>query len=60
VLFQEKDDPQLFTSTPAPQTIEDAAASRAKRIVEMPPVPQTGFIGVGAHVKPRKSGPTPS
>jgi hypothetical protein len=45
VLFQEKDDPQLFTQTPAPQTVEDAAAARARRLGAVPPPPDSEFIG---------------
>ena len=45
VLFQEKDDPQLFTRTPARQTVEDFQAALATRLGELPPVPATGFIG---------------
>jgi len=45
VLFQEKDDPQLFRSTPAPQTREDLRTLLASRLGGLPPVPETGFIG---------------
>src|SRR4029434_1569618 len=45
VLFQEKDDPQLFTTTPAKQTREDFQSRLAARLGELPPVPATGFIG---------------
>ena len=45
VLFQEKEDPQLFTRTPARQTLEDSRAALATRLGELPPVPATGFIG---------------
>jgi tetratricopeptide (TPR) repeat protein len=45
VLFQEKDDPQLFTKTPTRQTVEDFTAALAARLGELPPVPDTGFIG---------------
>ena len=45
VLFQEKDDPQLFKTAPAKQTVEDFRAALAARLGELPPVPQTGFIG---------------
>lgn len=41
VLFQEKDDPQLFTATPAQQTREDLQT----RLGELPNEPETGFIG---------------
>ncbi len=45
VLFQEKDDPQLFKTTPARQTQEDFQTALAARLGELPPVPETGFIG---------------
>jgi len=45
VLFQEKDDPQLFRSTPARQTQEDLKAAHKARLGELPPEPETGFIG---------------
>ncbi len=48
VLFEEKDDPQLFRSTPAPQTQEDLRtilSSRLGDLDEKSPVPETGFIG---------------
>ena len=45
VLFQEKDDPQLFKTTPAKQTREDFQIRLAARLGELPPVPETGFIG---------------
>jgi tetratricopeptide (TPR) repeat protein len=45
VLFQEKDDPQLFTTTTAQQTREDFQRRLAARLGELPPVPATGFIG---------------
>jgi hypothetical protein len=45
VLYQEKDDPQLFTVTPSRQTQEDFQAALASRLGELPPVPETGFIG---------------
>lgn len=45
VLFQEKDDPQLFTKTPARQTVEDFKTALATRLGALPPVPETGFIG---------------
>src|SRR5262249_13428744 len=45
VLFQEKDDPRLFTKTPAQQTVEDFKFRLAKRLGDLPPVPETGFIG---------------
>lgn len=45
VLFQEKDDPQLFRSTLASQTREDFQTALAKRMGELPPPPATGFVG---------------
>jgi tetratricopeptide (TPR) repeat protein len=48
VLFQEKDDPQLFHRTPEPQTQEDLhtiLASRLGHLDEESPVPKTGFVG---------------
>ena len=43
VLYQEKDDPQLFKSMPAKQTQEDYRAALARRLGDLPAV--TGFIG---------------
>ena len=45
VLYQEKDDPQLFKSTPAKQTLADFQDALAARLGELPPNPETGFIG---------------
>ena len=46
VLYQEKDDPQLFTATPAPQTKEDLRARLRARLGAVPPEPaETGFVG---------------
>jgi len=45
VLYQEKDDPQLFKITPAKQTQEDFQAALAARLGNLPPPPKTGFIG---------------
>jgi tetratricopeptide (TPR) repeat protein len=45
VLYQEKDDPQLFKTTPAKQTQEDFMTALASRLGELPPLPKTGFIG---------------
>ncbi len=45
VLFQEKDDPQLFRVTPAKQTVADFQAGLVARLGELPPEPATGFIG---------------
>ncbi len=44
VLFQEKDDPQLFRSTPAPQTQADVKIALRNRLGALPPVPATTFI----------------
>jgi tetratricopeptide (TPR) repeat protein len=45
VLFQEKHDPQLFSRSPSPQTREDVAAMRKRRMGDLPPEFETGFIG---------------
>ncbi len=45
VLFQEKDDPQLFRRTPAKQTVEDFQAALASRLGRLPETPRTGFVG---------------
>jgi len=45
VLYQEKDDPQLFKVTPAKQTVEDFHAALGRRLGDLPPKPETGFIG---------------
>src|SRR5262249_51681712 len=45
VLFQEKDDPQLFKTTPAKQTQADFQTALAGRLGELPSTPETGFIG---------------
>jgi tetratricopeptide (TPR) repeat protein len=48
VLYQEKDDPQLFKTTPAKQTQEDFKTALAARLGDLnkeSPVPETGFIG---------------
>jgi tetratricopeptide (TPR) repeat protein len=46
VLYQEQDDPQLFTATPAPQTQEDLRSRLRARLGEVPPEPaDTGFVG---------------
>jgi tetratricopeptide (TPR) repeat protein len=46
VLYQEKDDPQLFTATPAPQTREDLRSRLRARLGAVPPEPaETGFVG---------------
>jgi hypothetical protein len=45
VLYQEKADPQLFTATPARQTQDDTRIALQARLGELPPAPETGFIG---------------
>jgi len=45
VLFQEKDDPQLFQTTTTLQTREDLQTALAARLGELPEQPETGFIG---------------
>lgn len=45
VLYQEKDDPQLFTTVPTPQTREDFRTGLAARLGDLPEEPPTGFIG---------------
>jgi tetratricopeptide (TPR) repeat protein len=45
VLYQEKDDPQLFKVTPSKQTLEDFQTALAARLGDLPPAPETGFIG---------------
>jgi tetratricopeptide (TPR) repeat protein len=46
VLYQEQDDPQLFTATPAPQTQEDLRSRQRARLGEVPPEPaESGFVG---------------
>src|SRR5207237_4830882 len=45
VLNQKKDDPQLVKTTPAKQTQEDFKTALAVRLGDLPPVPETGFIG---------------
>jgi tetratricopeptide (TPR) repeat protein len=45
VLYQEKDDPQLFKSTPAKQTLADFQVSLNARFGALPSIPETGFIG---------------
>jgi hypothetical protein len=45
VLFQEKDDPQLFRTTTTQQTQEDLKAALEARFGELPREPETGFIG---------------
>ncbi len=45
MLFQEKSDPQLFTTAPARQTQDDFKAGLSARLGELPPTPETGFVG---------------
>jgi tetratricopeptide (TPR) repeat protein len=46
VLYQEKQDPQLFEATPAPQTREDIRERLRARLGAVPPEPvDTGFVG---------------
>lgn len=45
VLYQEKDDPVLFQAIPTQQTREDARTRLAARMGELPPPPETGFVG---------------
>ncbi|HEX6083534.1 MAG TPA: TIR domain-containing protein, partial [Thermoanaerobaculia bacterium] len=45
VLFQEKDDPQLFRTITSRQTQEDLQTALAARLGELPAPPETGFIG---------------
>jgi tetratricopeptide (TPR) repeat protein len=46
VLYQEQDDPQLFTATPAPQTQEDLRTRLRAKLGKVPPEPvDTGFVG---------------
>lgn len=46
VLYQEENDPPLFTAIPAPQTTEDLQARLRSRLAEVPPAPvNTGFVG---------------
>lgn len=45
VLFQEKDDPQLFRTITSRQTQEDLKTALKARLGELPSKPETGFIG---------------
>jgi tetratricopeptide (TPR) repeat protein len=45
VLYQEKDDPQLFRTVPARQTREDFQRALAERLGDLPKEPETGFVG---------------
>jgi hypothetical protein len=45
VLFQEKEDPQLFHTVAARQTQEDLKIALAARLGKLPQEPETGFVG---------------
>jgi hypothetical protein len=45
VLFQEKDDPQLFRQMPTQQTQEDWKTALKARFGQLPREPETGFVG---------------
>jgi tetratricopeptide (TPR) repeat protein len=45
VLYQDRDDPQLFRQTPATQTVEDWRSELAKRLGELPAPPGQDFVG---------------
>ncbi len=45
VLYQEKDDPQLFKRTPARQTRDDILAGQMRRMGDLREPPKTGFVG---------------
>ena len=45
VLYQEKDDPQLFQATPTLQTKDDLRTRLRARLGEVPEEPPTGFVG---------------
>lgn len=46
VLYQEENDPQLFTAIPAPQATKDFKARQRTRLGQVPPEPaDTGFVG---------------
>jgi tetratricopeptide (TPR) repeat protein len=45
VLFQEKDDPQLFRTTPSRKTRESFLTQLEARLGALPPEPATGFVG---------------
>jgi tetratricopeptide (TPR) repeat protein len=50
VLFQEKDDPQLFRHVPAQQTRDDFQTALRNRLGALPQPPPTGFIGRSAEL----------
>jgi tetratricopeptide (TPR) repeat protein len=45
VLYQDRDDPQLFRQTPTVQTVEDWRSRLNRRIGELPPPPAQSFVG---------------
>lgn len=45
VLFQEKEDPQLFRVTPTKQTVEDFQKGLTVRLGNLPPEPESRFVG---------------
>ncbi|MBO3709191.1 MAG: tetratricopeptide repeat protein [Candidatus Accumulibacter sp.] len=45
VLYQDRDDPQLFRRTPSRQTLADWRTRLAKRLGELPEPPAHGFVG---------------
>lgn len=45
VLYQERADPRLFTKTPARETEEQQQKDLQARLGQLPPPPETGFIG---------------
>jgi tetratricopeptide (TPR) repeat protein len=45
VLYQERDDPQLFTQVPAARTVADLKTALKARLGAVPAPPETGFIG---------------
>ena len=44
VLFQEKEDPQLFKTTPAKQTVADFQTALKARLGELPPVDRKSVV----------------
>ena len=45
VLFQDREDPRLFTAVPSRQTREDFRAEIEARLGDTPTEPETGFVG---------------
>jgi tetratricopeptide (TPR) repeat protein len=45
VLYQDREDPQLFRQTPTKQTVEDWLSRLNKRLGELPVPPAHGFVG---------------